>query len=1373
MRWARRSSPQSLKRISDTNPIRPPTLTVEPARVLGAEMNKELVHALNTAKRDALVSYYLGQVIANVDTLKQQVRTAEDLYDYLLIDPLVGSQVMTSELGEAIASTQQYINRVVQGREPRVVASAMEVARWQDGENRYAVWAGLQQLRAYPENYIDPPLRVSKTELFKALESRLSQGRINNDLVQEAILDYLNGFEEISNLQIIACYEDGLKPLVDTFYFIGRTKMSPYQYYWRSLNMRRRYKDDQLYPTAWSEWKKIETSLDGAIPSTVRPVFMNGRLYVAWCESREEKDEKGSVSRVEVTFKLAHKRFNDSWSEPHNVYNREIEKDQEPDHLIAVVDGTSGIEYLCLYAVAKGQSEQKLRFICDPLMNIIDGGSGEESATLKELYTSFSAPDVVQHPYKEGVYQVVVGAREDIVRVGANQNTEIVFNVKIDGDKLAFTSEVSPGCFPEGFERVLGQDPKLQHVFEIQGQDILKEQAKQVSDFQHHGSRQYSQVALSKLLSEQDVRTLWIRHGMEFQLDGRQRGCWAKDVITLTKTQNLHQTRVHTDGKTGAQFLTLHGSMKEAKKPESRESLHSPLRLNTLFAKSLIKQANAGVERVLTETQWISEPAFKANDAEVPIDFAGANSLYFWELFFHTPFLVAHRLNVEQRFDEATHWLHFLFYPAAERGEYWKVRPLQGLNAGAPTPLADDGETDPDALAMVAPVRYQKAVFFKYLKNLMDRGDACYRELSRDGLAQAKQWYKLALTLIGDRPQVKLVRRWEPVRLDEGMKQNQAARRQGAIEKSVKGVTGIFTLPINHTLNEYWTDLETRLYNLRHSLTLDGKPLSLPLFNKPRNPSELLAARAAGAVQSGGGQGGPLQVPPYRYSQMINKAYAAVETLMQFGSTLLLALERKDGAQLERLQHLQQGELLAFTLDMQLQSIKMGDANKAMLEYSKSAAEARLKHYDELLKEGLSDLEVAALGVRGGAMVAAHAGNALRIAGGFADLAPNVFGFSNGGMRYSSPMQAAGEAVLSIADAAMQSALMMETTEQYRRRAQEWQLLRNQAEIEVRQVTAQIELEEEQGQLLQTQLEQLHTQQRHNRAQLDFLSTRFSNEPLYQWMVSKLAPLYFQAYDGVMSLCLATEAAWQYETGIFDRPRFIQPGAWSDLYRGLLAGEALKHGLQRMDQAYLLRNERKLEIVHTLSLKKLLGTDWLEELKKLKSEGKLAFDLTQDHFDERYPGHYLRQIVTLSVSLPAVVGPYQDIRAMLTQTRSLFATQPRMEAVKYLKGDGGSADCVQANLRANQQIALSTGIDDSGMFVLNFADERYLPFEGTGAVSSWQLEFPNPKHPEQRAMLETLRDVILRIRYTARDGGAVFAKEVKASLPTAPEVKAT
>lgn len=210
----------------------------------------------------------------------------------------------------------------------------------------------------------------------------------------------------------------------------------------------------------------------------------------------------------------------------------------------------------------------------------------------------------------------------------------------------------------------------------------------------------------------------------------------------------------------------------------------------------------------------------------------------------------------------------------------------------------------------------------------------------------------------------------------------------------------------------------------------------------------------------------------------------------------------------------------------------------------------------------------------------------------------------------------------------------------------------------------------------------------------------------------------------------------------------------------------MKVSLLKMKSAYFLGNERELEIRKTVSLRQLKekaekdksstgvvpsinkhwedipGVEGTPTVKGLKStlmdSGTCEFEFTQALFDNDYPGHCLRRIKSISLSLPAVLGPYEDIRAILTQTSSYVVMS-------------GSGKQVMASQWANQQIALSTGIVDTGLFTLNFQDERYLPFEYTGAISKWHLSFPH--HTAQKSMLESLTDIIVHVSYTARAGG--------------------
>lgn len=214
---------------------------------------------------------------------------------------------------------------------------------------------------------------------------------------------------------------------------------------------------------------------------------------------------------------------------------------------------------------------------------------------------------------------------------------------------------------------------------------------------------------------------------------------------------------------------------------------------------------------------------------------------------------------------------------------------------------------------------------------------------------------------------------------------------------------------------------------------------------------------------------------------------------------------------------------------------------------------------------------------------------------------------------------------------------------------------------------------------------------------------------------------------------------------------FIRPGAWNATYRGLGAGEELKMNLQRMHAEYLKNNKRELEIRKTVSLKDLKDKDkdsninrsWDVIKEGLQTTGTCEFELTQQMFDDDYKDqkHYLRRIKTITVTLPVSLGPYQDICAVLTQSYSKVEMAATVGTAKE-------------NLRASQQIALSHGTDDNGQFQLNFQDERYLPFEYTGAISRWSLTFPN--HEAQAAMLKSLNDVIVHVSYTARrEGGSL------------------
>lgn len=541
--------------------------------------------------------------------------------------------------------------------------------------------------------------------------------------------------------------------------------------------------------------------------------------------------------------------------------------------------------------------------------------------------------------------------------------------------------------------------------------------------------------------------------------------------------------------------------------------------------------------------------------------------------------------------------------------------------------------------------------------------------------------------------------------------------------------------------------------------------MNLPLFAAPLDPRAMLSAFANG--NAGGGLGSLLgqDVGHYRFAVMHGHASAAVETLIQFGSNLLSMIERKEMNELQEVQQHQAWEFAQFAIELQEQTQKLESESRQALLASQRIADQRSRYYEERVRENVSpgEQKAASFHVSGRIYEMAAAIPAGIVEGASATEA--IFGFSVGNFKF---VQAAVGAVVvtsrALGNDRIMAAESQDRTETYRRRLQEWTLARDQARLESEQIDAQLNVFDEQVRLTAIQLRQAKIAYEQARINYEFLSRRFTQSQLYQWLTGQLSSFYYQAYDATLSLCLAAEACWQFERADFST-RFIRPSAWNDSYRGLTAGESLKLDLLKMNAAYLMRNERLLEIVKTVSVRQLpastdeetpLNKGWDEVVKRLEEEGVVEFEITRAMLDADYPGHYLRRIKRISVSLPVTVGPYQDIRAVLTQTYN---------AVHLTAG----ADVTpRENLRASQQIAVSTGVDDDGLFVFNFDDERYLPFEGTGVISRWTLAFPNPE--SQRDMIDSITDIIVHIRYTAKSGGPM-SRAVPVSVAKKPRGK--
>jgi hypothetical protein len=195
-----------------------------------------------------------------------------------------------------------------------------------------------------------------------------------------------------------------------------------------------------------------------------------------------------------------------------------------------------------------------------------------------------------------------------------------------------------------------------------------------------------------------------------------------------------------------------------------------------------------------------------------------------------------------------------------------------------------------------------------------------------------------------------------------------------------------------------------------------------------------------------------------------------------------------------------------------------------------------------------------------------------------------------------------------------------------------------------------------------------------------------------------------------------------------------------------------------MEVAYLDQNRREFEITAHVSLVQLDPV----ALIQLRQTGECLVSVPEALFDLDFPGHYMRRMKNVSLSIPAVTGPYTGVPCTLSLIHSSVRRTNTLLAGKYARDLQNDDPRFSGSLGAIQSIVTSSGQNDSGLFETNLRDERYLPFEGAGAISEWRLELPTQF---RQFDYETISDVILHIRYTAREGGEPLKTAAQAELP--------
>ena len=620
-----------------------------------------------------------------------------------------------------------------------------------------------------------------------------------------------------------------------------------------------------------------------------------------------------------------------------------------------------------------------------------------------------------------------------------------------------------------------------------------------------------------------------------------------------------------------------------------------------------------------------------------------------------------------------------------------------------------------------------------------------------------------------------------------------------------------FCIPSNDKLLELWDTAADRLFKIRHCQNIDGIERKLALFAPPIDPGALVQAASQGL--SLGSILADLSSPPpiYRFPYLIQKANEFCGEVKALGSSLLATLEKKDGEELSRLRASHETQMLELMTSVRERQVLDARARKENLQTARETAAFRLQHYVDLLDndavqvpgeptisatltadsqlpadtviatvvsdvdESLVDsgesgvklipkekLEIDSVNTARDWQIAAQASEGIAA---ILHLIPSVapdgkpfgigVGLLWGGTQLGNALNAAGKVFEFIGGFSSHAAVLAAKMAGYIRREQDWTLQANLASREIIQLDKQITSADIQIQVAERELENHHRQIENSKQVGLFLKDKFTNQELYQWMKEQFFAVYKQSYNLAYDMAKKAEKAYKYEMGT-ETASFIQYGYWDNSTQGLVAGEKLQLALRLLEKSYLEENRRELELTKSVSLGMLNPLALIE----LRETGKCFVSLPEEIFDLDFQGHYFRRLKSVSLSIPCTAGPYTVVSCSLRLLSNKVRVNTSMNSEgKYEhENDEGlliDDDRFRSSNVPVTSIATSTAQNDAGVFELNFRDERYLPFEGSGAISDWQIELSTEKEFRQFDY-STISDVILQLRFTARENGGLF-----------------
>ncbi|KAF2727011.1 hypothetical protein EJ04DRAFT_596291 [Polyplosphaeria fusca] len=702
---------------------------------------------------------------------------------------------------------------------------------------------------------------------------------------------------------------------------------------------------------------------------------------------------------------------------------------------------------------------------------------------------------------------------------------------------------------------------------------------------------------------------------------------------------------------------------------------------------------------------------------------------------------------------------------------------------------------------------YMKWVIFKYVELLIAAGDVYFRRGSLEALPLAIQRYVEASYILGPLPEKvpKLGQPKEPLTFSTFKDEIDLelefpficalSRRGSASAALVNGKeqsllcllrSPYFCLPANPKYKQLRDVLEDRFYKTRNSLDINGRPIVYSIDEPYLDPARLLAGYGFTSGPGGvldllsGSQNAP--VPYARFQITVGRALEMCTEVRSMMEQLLAVREKRDGEALALLKARQDVKRQDLLLGLKKLGYEELQITLESLEAQRDSNVSQLAHYLKLLGEDEKKIpkdekaeweDIAyeidkptsdhlrmspyeqiefeesqkAADLTEGSTIRDEIVSGLRMLPSISEqIMPMGMGVT---MRVDSHLFADALEIKSKIDRvrALMATNKSQTAARINGLTRQLQERALQANVKGREIKALDKQIAAQKKRMETSEREQALQQREmewcNEVQT-WYQEKFSSEKLYAFMENQLRTIAYDVYQTALDLARLAERAFQYE-----RPTWSTGSTGSSLMAGsrvgIFAAQRLALDLRRMQIAYIERPSFDYQISKTVSLRQIDPV----ALTRLQETGTATFEVPELYFDMDFPGHYMRRLRSVAVSIPAIVGPFTSIAASLVLTSHKYRVS---DNVNDKSSDGtGDGSQFRTDKTPITAIAVSSGYQDSGIFDMTSAGEQLAPFEGAGVISSWRLELP--KTAVRQFDYRTISDVMLHMKYTSLQGG--------------------